>query len=72
MRDCSKQRYPEMWVGGWKVRNLRMVARIRETFRARPAARVLVSVGAAHKPWLDRWLGDRQGMDVLDAQAVLK
>jgi hypothetical protein len=72
MRSASPEAYPRMFVGGWEVRNLRMVANIRETFRERPAARVLSIVGASHKPWFDSWLGQLQGVDTVDAQAVLK
>lgn len=72
MQASSPQRYPQMWVGGWETRNLRMVANIRETFRERPGARVLSIVGVAHKPWFDGWLGQLQGVDIVDAQHVLK
>jgi hypothetical protein len=72
MRAQSPEGYPRMFVGGWEVRNLRMVANIRETFRERPAARVLSIVGASHKPWFDSWLGQLQGVDIVDAEAVLK
>ncbi|KQQ97044.1 DUF5694 domain-containing protein [Massilia sp. Leaf139] len=72
MRAQSKEGYPQMWVAGWEIRNLRMVANIRETFRERPGARVLTIVGASHKPWFDSWLGQLQGVDVVDAAALLK
>ncbi|ALK98691.2 MULTISPECIES: DUF5694 domain-containing protein [unclassified Massilia] len=72
LRAQSPEGYPRMFVGGWEVRNLRMVANIRETFRERPAARVLSIVGASHKPWFDAWLGQLQGVDIVDAEAVLK
>lgn len=72
MRAKSAQGYPQIWVAGWEIRNLRMVANIRETFRERPGARVLTIVGASHKPWFDAWLGQLQGVDIVDAQAVLK
>jgi Family of unknown function (DUF5694) len=72
MRSTSPEAYPRMFVGGWEVRNLRMVANIRETFRERPAARVLSIVGSSHKPWFDAWLGQLQGVDIVDAEAVLK
>jgi hypothetical protein len=72
MRSASPEGYPRMFVGGWEIRNLRMVANIRETFRERPAARVLSIVGASHKPWFDSWLGQLQGVDIVDAAAVLK
>lgn len=72
MRARSAEGYPQIWVGGWEIRNLRMVANIRETFRERPGARVLTIVGATHKPWFDAWLGQLQGVDMVDAVSVLK
>lgn len=72
MRAKSDQGYPQMWVAGWEIRNLRMVANIRETFRERPGARVLSIVGASHKPWFDNWLGQLQGVDIVDAAKLLK
>lgn len=72
MRAKSAEAYPQIWVGGWEVRNLRMVANIRETFRERPGVRVLSIVGASHKPWFDQWLGQLQGVEVVDAAEVLK
>ena len=72
MRTKSAQSYPQIWVGGWEIRNLRMVANIRETFRERPGARVLTIVGVSHKPWFDQWLGQLQGVVMDDAIDVLK
>lgn len=72
MRARSPEGYPQIWVAGWEVRNLRMVANIRETFRERPGARVLSIVGVSHKPWFDGWLGQLQGVDIVDVAKVLK
>ncbi len=72
MRAKSPEAYPQLWVAGWEIRNMRMVANIRETFRERPGARVLSIVGASHKPWFDAWLGQLQGVDIVDAAALLK
>ena len=72
MRAKSPEGYPQIWVAGWEIRNLRMVANIRETFRERPGARVLTIVGASHKPWFDSWLGQLQGVDIVDVAKVLK
>ncbi|MGJ9416809.1 DUF5694 domain-containing protein [Massilia sp. CMS3.1] len=72
MRAKSKEGYPQIWVAGWEIRNLRMVANVRETFRERPGARVLAFVGATHKPWFDSWLGQLQGVDIVDVDQVLK
>ena len=68
----SNDGYPQMWVAGWEIRNLRMVANVRETFRERPGARVLSIVGASHKPWFDHWLGQLQGVNIVDTAEVLK
>lgn len=72
MLSASPKRYPQVWVGGWEIRNLRMAANIRETFRERPGARVLVIVGVSHKPWLDAWLGQFQGVTTVDALKMLE
>jgi len=72
LRGQSPENYPQMWVAGWEIRNLRMVANIRETFRERPGARVLVIVGAAHKSWFDAWLGQLQGVDIVSAPEMLR
>lgn len=72
MRAASPQHYPQIWVSGWEIRNLRMVANIQQSFRERPGARVLSIVGASHKPWFDSWLGQMQGVDIVDVEQVLK
>jgi hypothetical protein len=72
LRAKSPENYPQMWVAGWEIRNLRMVANIRETFRERPGARVLSIVGVTHKPWFDAWLGQLQGVDIVNVYDVLK
>jgi hypothetical protein len=72
MRSTSPEGYPQMFVAGWEIRNLRMVANIRETFRERPGARVLTIVGASHKSLFDGWLGQLQGIDIVDAAVVLR
>ena len=71
MRAENANHYPRIWVAGWETRNLRMVANIRESFRERPDARVLVIVGASHKPWFDDWLGQLQGVSMVDVPELL-
>lgn len=72
LRDPSPQRYGQLYVAGWEIRNQRMVANIRETFRERPGARVLSIVGSMHKPWFDTLLGQMLGVEIVDVQRVLK
>lgn len=71
LRDASPEQYGRQYVAGWETRNLRMAANIRETFRQRPAARVLTVVGAMHKPWLDSLLGQMQNVDIVDVGKTL-
>jgi len=72
MRETSPQRHAQVYVAGWEARNLRMVANVRAAFRERPGARVLVIVGASHKPWFDSLLGQMQGVDIVDVETVLQ
>lgn len=72
LRDPSPQRYGRQYVGSWEARNLRMVASIRVAFRERPGARVLAIVGSSHKPWYDGLLGQMQGVELVDAEKILK
>lgn len=71
MQAESQTGYPQAWVAGWEIRNLRMVANIRETFRERPGARVLSIVGVSHKPWFDAWLSQLQGVEMVNVADVL-
>jgi hypothetical protein len=59
-------------VSAWEVRNLRMAANIREATNVKPGGRVLVIVGAAHKPWLDAYLAMMSDVQLVDAQHVLR
>lgn len=71
LREPSARRFGRQYVTGWDARNLRMVANIATTFREHPGARVLSIVGASHKPWFDAWLAQLQGVEVVDAEALL-
>jgi len=68
----SAGHYPQIWVNGWELRNLRMVANILETVRDQPGQRVLSVVGNSHKPWFDAWLGQVSGIRVVDTLQVLE
>jgi hypothetical protein len=72
LQDPSTPHYGQLYVAGWETRNLRMVANIRAAFREQPGARVLSVVGSSHKPWFDGLLGQMQGVDIIDAEQVLK
>ena len=66
-RDVGRRR-----VAVWEVRNLRMAANIREVSARHPGGRVLVIVGASHKPWFDAYLRMMSDVRVVDAQRVLR
>jgi Family of unknown function (DUF5694) len=72
LRDKSPEHYGRIYVAGWETRNLRMVANVHAAFREHPGARVLSIVGSSHKPWFDSLLGQMQGLEVVDAEQVLK
>jgi hypothetical protein len=72
LREKSPQQYGRLYVAGWETRNLRMAANIHAAFRESPGARVLTIVGSSHKPWLDSLLGQMQGVEIVDAEQVLK
>lgn len=49
----------------WEIRNLRMVSHIRRATAFAPGRRMLVVVGAGHKPVLDRYLCQLMDVDVV-------
>jgi len=71
LRDGKPPYYGHMYVTGWETRNLRMASNILATFRERPGARVLVIVGATHKPWLDKILGQMPNVAIVNAERIL-
>lgn len=71
LSEASPQRYGYRYMSGWEIRNLRMVSNVRASFAEQPGAKVLAVVGAMHKPWFDNWLGQLQGVDIVDAAQVL-
>ncbi len=71
LSEDSPEHYGYRYVSGWEIRNLRMVSNVRASFADQPGARVLAVVGAMHKPWFDNWLGQLQGVDIINAAQVL-
>ncbi|WP_372364377.1 MULTISPECIES: DUF5694 domain-containing protein [unclassified Xanthomonas] len=71
LSEKSPQHYGYRYVSGWEIRNLRMVSNVRASFADQPGARVLAIVGATHKPWFDHFLGQLQGVEIVDAAQVL-
>jgi len=58
-------------LAAWEARNLRMAANIIEAAGGRPGERVLVIVGASHKPYLEDALLGVAGLQVVAAESLL-
>lgn len=56
----------------WENRNLKIAARIRALTARYVGKRVLVIYGAAHKPFLDAYLGACSDLEVVQPETVLK
>lgn len=56
----------------WEIRNLRMVANLREAAGPMPGARMLAIVGASHKGFYERYLGQLADMAIVDIDGLLK
>lgn len=69
LAEPSAQRYGRQYVAWWETRNLRMAANIRSAFAHVPGGRVLVIVGASHKPYFDQYLGGMHEVEIVDALA---
>jgi hypothetical protein len=59
------------YVAWWQARGLRMAANVVEATGNRPGTRVLVIVGAGHKPYFDAYLRQMLDVEVVDAAAAL-
>jgi len=55
----------------YETRNLHMVAQIQRMVSQHPGGRVLVVVGASHKPLFDAYLRQMMGVKVLEAAEVI-
>jgi hypothetical protein len=52
-------------LGLWENRNLKIAARIRAVAARHPGGRILVIYGAAHKPFLDAYLGQASDIEIV-------
>lgn len=71
LADPAPQRFGRRYAGWWDLRNLRMLANMRQAYIDQPGARVLNIVGASHKPWYDQWSRQMSDVSVVDAHEVL-
>jgi hypothetical protein len=70
--EPSPERFGRGYVGYWEVRNLRMVANIRDVLSLHPGTRLLAIVGASHKGYYEAYLNQMHDVRLVDAAAVLK
>lgn len=56
----------------WEARNLNIAGRIRAASAGYPRGRVLVVIGAAHKPFLDRYVSQMMDIEVVQLGSVLR
>jgi hypothetical protein len=55
----------------WEVRNLRIAANVRQASALHPGGKVLVVIGSAHKPFLDRSLAEMLDVEVVRLESLL-
>jgi hypothetical protein len=72
LADPSPGQYGRMYVTYWETRNLRMAANIREALGWHPGSRMLVIVGASHKPYLEGYLRQMRDVAIAGTEAVLR
>lgn len=56
----------------WEARNLSIASQIRQASAFHSGGHVLVVIGAAHKPFLDQYLGQMMDVDVVQLAAILE
>lgn len=55
----------------WEARNLAIAGRLRQAMARHPGQRILVVIGAAHKPFLDRYLAQMMDVEVTQLASLL-
>ncbi|MDC7694382.1 DUF5694 domain-containing protein [Asticcacaulis sp. DXS10W] len=71
LRQRSDDLLGRQYVAWWETRNLRMAANIRASFGNHPGARVIMIVGASHKPYLERYISLMHDVVVTDVTSYL-
>jgi Family of unknown function (DUF5694) len=59
-------------VAQWEVRNLNIASHIREASALQPGKRMLVIIGAGHKPFLDAYLAQMLDVTIVQLQDLVK
>lgn len=58
-------------VAQWETRNLRIASNVRQASALQPGGRVLVLIGSAHKPFLDRYLAQMLDVEVVELEDLV-
>ncbi|MEE2526508.1 DUF5694 domain-containing protein [Hyphobacterium sp. HN65] len=58
-------------VAMWEIRNLGMASNARRAAIGRPGARILIIVGAAHRPWLEDYLSRMTDVEIVPSESLL-
>ena len=72
LQDPGDEAFGQAYAAWWQARGLRMAANVVEAAEGRPGARVLVTVGASHKPYYEAYLDQMHDIEVLSTNAVLE
>lgn len=70
--EPSSQAYGRRYVTYWEVRNLRMVANIREVLGRKPGTRLLAIVGASHKGYYEAYLRQMRDVEIEEIAPLLQ
>lgn len=71
LQDPSNEGFGRRYLSYWEVRNLRMVANIREVLGRKPGTRMLAIVGASHKPYYEAYLEQMRDVELVDVMPLL-
>ncbi|SEN07799.1 hypothetical protein SAMN05192583_1964 [Sphingomonas gellani] len=72
MNEPSPERFGRGYLAYWEVRNLRMVANIRDVLGRKPGTRLLAIVGASHKGYYEAYLNQMHDVRLVDAARILR
>ena len=71
LQDPGEEAFGQAYAAWWQARGLRMAANVVEAAEGRPGTRVLVTVGASHKPYYEAYLYQMHDVDVVSTDTVL-
>jgi len=70
-RDAKNPSLSRRYLAWWQARGLRMAANVAEAAGDHPSERILIVVGASHKPYYEAYLRPLYDIEIVDASKVL-